>query len=54
MTGSDRFDVVIVGGGPGGIIALYYARQAGLKTILLEKRDAVGGLWAQLPRMAGY
>jgi len=49
MTGSDQTDVAIVGGGPGGIIALYYARQAGLKAILLETRDTVGGLWAQLP-----
>jgi cation diffusion facilitator CzcD-associated flavoprotein CzcO len=49
MTGSDQTDVAIVGGGAGGIIALYYARQAGLKAILLETRDTVGGLWAQLP-----
>ncbi|WP_426436680.1 NAD(P)-binding domain-containing protein [Bradyrhizobium genosp. P] len=49
MTDSDHIDVAIVGGGPGGVIALYYATQAGLKTILLEKQDTVGGLWAQLP-----
>lgn len=49
MTGSDQIDVAIVGGGPGGVIALYYARQAGLKAVLLEKQDRVGGLWAQLP-----
>jgi cation diffusion facilitator CzcD-associated flavoprotein CzcO len=49
MSGSDEIDVAIVGAGPGGIIALYYARQAGLETVVLEKQDAVGGLWAQLP-----
>jgi cation diffusion facilitator CzcD-associated flavoprotein CzcO len=49
MTDSDQLDVAIVGGGPGGVIALYYATQAGLKTILLEKQDTVGGLWARLP-----
>jgi len=49
MFDSDAIDVAIVGGGPGGIIALYYARQAGLRTILLEARDTVGGLWTQLP-----
>ncbi len=49
MTGSDQIDVAIVGGGPGGIIALYYANQAGLKAVLLEKQDTVGGLWVQLP-----
>jgi cation diffusion facilitator CzcD-associated flavoprotein CzcO len=49
MRGSEEIDVAIVGGGPGGIIALYYARQAGLDTVLLERQDVVGGLWAQLP-----
>jgi cation diffusion facilitator CzcD-associated flavoprotein CzcO len=49
MVASDQMDVAIVGGGPGGVIALYYARQAGLKAVLLEKQDTVGGLWAQLP-----
>jgi cation diffusion facilitator CzcD-associated flavoprotein CzcO len=43
------FDVVIVGGGPAGIIALAYARMAGLAAVLLERRDVVGGLWSQLP-----
>lgn len=49
MVDSDQMDVAVVGGGPGGVIALYYARQAGLKAVLLEKQDTVGGLWAQLP-----
>jgi hypothetical protein len=49
MTGSDHIDVAIVGGGAGGIIALYYANRAGLKAVLLERQDRVGGLWAQLP-----
>ena len=49
MRGSDEIDVAIVGGGPGGIIALYYARQAGLDAVVLERQDVVGGLWAQLP-----
>jgi cation diffusion facilitator CzcD-associated flavoprotein CzcO len=49
MGGSEEIDVAIVGGGPGGIIALYYARQAGLDAVLLERQDVVGGLWAQLP-----
>ncbi len=49
MSSLEKVDVAIVGGGPGGIIALYYASQAGLNTVLLEKLDTVGGLWAQLP-----
>lgn len=42
-------DLVIIGGGIGGVISLYYARQAGLNALLLEKADVIGGLWAQLP-----
>jgi cation diffusion facilitator CzcD-associated flavoprotein CzcO len=49
MSSPEKVDVAIVGGGPGGIIALYYARQAGLKAVLLEKQHIVGGLWARLP-----
>jgi cation diffusion facilitator CzcD-associated flavoprotein CzcO len=49
MSGSNEFDVAIVGAGAGGVIALYYATQAGLKTVVLEKQQTVGGLWAQLP-----
>src|SRR5580692_4647938 len=49
MSASDEIDVAVVGGGPGGVIALHYARQAGLRTVLLEKRDTIGGLWAELP-----
>lgn len=49
MTGPDQTDVAIVGGGPGGIIALYYARLAGLNAVVLEKQDRSGGLWAKLP-----
>jgi cation diffusion facilitator CzcD-associated flavoprotein CzcO len=42
-------DVAVVGGGIGGIVCLHYARKAGLDAVLLEKQDAVGGLWRRLP-----
>lgn len=47
--GNDLFDVAIVGGGLAGIVALAYARGAGLEAIVLEKQDRVGGLWRDLP-----
>jgi len=38
----DRYDVAILGGGPGGYVAAIRAGQLGLKTVVIEK-DKVGG-----------
>ncbi|MBF0394865.1 MAG: dihydrolipoyl dehydrogenase [Alphaproteobacteria bacterium] len=40
---SDSFDVVIIGGGPGGYVAAIRAAQLGLKTACVEKRGTLGG-----------
>lgn len=40
---STRFDVVVVGGGPGGYVAAIKAAQLGLKTACIEKRGKLGG-----------
>jgi len=37
------YDVVIIGGGPNGLVAGAYLAKAGLKTLVLEKRYEVGG-----------
>lgn len=42
-------DVAIVGGGLCGVIALHYARRAGLTARVYEQADGVGGLWRWLP-----
>lgn len=42
-------DVLIVGGGIGGVITLKYAADAGLDALLLEGAGRVGGLWRDLP-----
>lgn len=39
----DIFDVVIIGGGPGGYVAAIRAAQNGLKTAVVEKDKALGG-----------
>ncbi len=50
----DEFDVVIIGGGPGGYVAAIRAAQLKLKTALVE-RDEVGGIclnWGCIPSKA--
>jgi thioredoxin reductase (NADPH) len=37
MSGCDLYDLVIIGGGPGGLSAAIYAMRAALKTALVEK-----------------
>lgn len=40
---SDTFDVVVIGGGPGGYVCAIRAAQLGLKTAIVEKRGSLGG-----------
>jgi dihydrolipoamide dehydrogenase len=40
---SDAYDLIIIGGGPGGYVAAIRAAQLGLKTACVEKRGALGG-----------
>ncbi|KAG0144339.1 hypothetical protein CROQUDRAFT_80067 [Cronartium quercuum f. sp. fusiforme G11] len=39
----DHYDVVVIGGGPGGYVAAIKAAQLGLKTACVEKRGSLGG-----------
>ncbi len=50
------YDMVIVGGGPGGYTAALYAARAGLKTVVLEKLSAGGqmALTNQLDNYPGF
>jgi dihydrolipoamide dehydrogenase len=38
-----KFDVVVIGGGPGGYVAAIRASQLGLSVACIEKRDTLGG-----------
>lgn len=49
LPAAEPLDILIIGAGIGGVVALYYARRAGLNALLLERQNLVGGLWAQLP-----
>jgi dihydrolipoamide dehydrogenase len=43
MTETTHFDLIIIGGGPGGYVAALRAAQLGMKVAVVEKRDALGG-----------
>ena len=40
---SEKYDLVIIGGGPGGYVSAIRAGQLGLKTALIEKAE-IGGV----------
>ena len=39
----DTFDLIVIGGGPGGYVCAIRAAQLGLKTACVESRGALGG-----------
>jgi phytoene dehydrogenase-like protein len=43
MPGTNGFDVVIIGAGHNGLTVASYLSRAGLRTLVLERRDVVGG-----------
>jgi dimethylaniline monooxygenase (N-oxide forming) len=45
-TGNDTYDVIIVGAGWSGLLACKYCLAEGLKTLVLDRRDKFGGVWA--------
>lgn len=51
-----RYDVVIIGGGPGGYTAALYAARAGLSVVVLEKLSAGGqmALTSQIDNYPGF
>src|SRR5579859_5734698 len=40
---ADRFDLIVIGGGPGGYVAAIRAAQLGKAVALVEKRPTLGG-----------
>lgn len=43
FSSSDQYDVVVIGGGPGGYVAAIKAGQLGMKTACVEMRGTLGG-----------
>ena len=55
MAEHSTFDLVVIGGGPGGYVAAIRAGQLGLKTAIVEKDDKFGGTclhWGCIPTKA--
>ena len=49
-----RYDIAVIGGGPGGYVAAIRAAQLGLKTVIIE-REHLGGIclnWGCIPTKA--
>ena len=49
-----KYDAIVIGGGHNGLINASYLAKAGLKTLLLEQRDIVGGAAITEELMPGF
>ena len=54
MSSSSRYDAIIIGGGHNGLIAAAYLARAGKKTLVLERREIVGGAAVTEEIFPGY
>ena len=45
MPSSARFDAIVIGAGFSGLYALHRLRELGIRAVVLEKADNVGGTW---------
>ncbi len=49
-----RYDAVVIGGGHNGLISGAYLSRAGLKTLVLERRDILGGATLTMEVFPGF
>ena len=40
---SVKYDLIVIGGGHNGLVTAAYAARKGLKVLVLERRDVLGG-----------
>ena len=51
---TNKYDVVVIGAGHNGLTCAGYLARAGLKVLVLERRDRVGGLCTEYEFMPGF
>ena len=51
---ANGYDVTIVGGGHNGLVAAFYLARAGLRTVVTERREIVGGACVTEEFAPGY
>ena len=49
----EQYDIIIIGGGPGGLTAGIYAGRQGTRNLIID-RDLAGGLGREVPEMENY
>ena len=49
----DKYDIIIIGAGPGGLTAAIYAGRQGTKNLMID-RDLAGGIGREVPEMENY
>ena len=49
----EKYDIIIIGAGPGGITAGIYAGRQGTKNLIIDK-DRAGGIGREVPEMENY
>jgi len=52
---NNKYDIAVLGGGPGGYVAAIRASQLGFKTVVIEKEKTLGGIclnWGCIPTKA--
>ena len=51
---SSKYDAIVIGAGLGGLVCGSYLAKKGLKTLIIEKNDKVGGYCSSFCKRTSY